>query len=564
MALINILKTLKLISGVLTPKEKVRIYILFILSFISSLLDTIGIASIIPLINMLTDAEYLLSFPIVSQVFQSTGLDLIRFNLAVIIFTGLYFILSTLFRVFVTYSTRKFLIKREVSISTRLVDVYLSKEYLWIIKSTPSVLVKRILSEVNHIIASGLVPLGGIINSALIIISIFIFLFLVDPAASIIIFSSLSGLYLLIFFTMRFQLEEAGKKRSRSLENKFRLINEIFSGFKNIKIGQLEKTYSNLNKEYTSDFTDAQVKAFAISTLPRFILELLIFFAFLACIFYLLYSGEDSASLAPKFAAFVVSTVKLLPAVQQLYGSISGLSFASKSINEIVKDLDDEDTINLKEDKFDGFNDINIENLSFSYDSKNDLIKNFNLKIKSGDKIAITGPSGSGKSTLIELFSGLIKADSGSFSINGITNNIALYRKISIAYVPQNIFLYDASIKDNIIFSNTFNLDLLEKVIKVTAIDKAFNSNSFSSGLDTHIGEGGLRLSGGQKQRIGIARALYQNADILILDESISAIDEKSQAFIVKNILSSFVHKTVFLVTHNNNLTSHFDKIVKL
>jgi len=564
--LANLIKNIKAVEGVLTSKDKSRAYYLFVLSFLSSVFDTLGLALIIPLVNILSNSEFLLTFAIAEDLYSLLSLSTMQFNFLAITLIAVYFILSTVFKAVVNYKTRKFIITREVSISKRLVDTYLSKEYLWIVKSNPSVLVKRILSEVNHIIASGFVPLGGVVSSVLLIVSISVFLLWVDFFITIIIFLILFTFYTLVLFFAKSHLTRASLERSRAIENKYKLTNEIFSGFKNIKIDHLESVYSRLNKAFTSSFTNAQVKAFAISSIPRFAIELLLFISVISVVFYIIYTGTDASALAPKFAVFVVAAVKLLPAIQQLYGSISGLSFAYGSVKEISQDIEIAQNHKNFEHNYHGkkeFHSCNIEKLNFSYNESN-IINNFNLNILKGDKIAITGPSGCGKSTLIELILGLIKPKSGQFVLNGHQTTTPIYIDSRVAYAPQNVFLYNDTIENNIVFSRKYDKERLNHVVKITEIDKFFNKHNFNKGLNTNIGEDGLKISGGQRQRVGIARALYGNPEILVLDESTSAIDEENERKILNNLFLLGNELTLLFVTHNLKTISNFDKVVRL
>jgi ATP-binding cassette, subfamily B, bacterial PglK len=562
----SFIQNIKGVEAVLTPKDKKKAYSLFLLSFFSSVFDTLGVALVIPLVNILSDFEFLLTFSVINTLYNLTSFSITQFNLLAIILIAIYFTVSTIFKAIVNYKTRKFIITREVSISSRLVDIYLSKEYLWIVKSNPSVLVKRVLSEVNHIIAAGLVPLGGVVNSLLLIVSISIFLLWVNFFATVVIFSVLIIFYSFVLVIAKPHLKKAGVERSKAIENKYKLTNEIFSGFKSIKIDHLESIYSNLNKVYTLNFTNAQVKAFAISSIPRFAIELLLFISVISFVFYVVYANIDATILAPTFAVFVVSAVKLLPAIQQLYGSISGLSFAYESVKEISDELKSPSKskdFSNNCNNIGKFHSCSVKNLNFSYNEKN-IINDFNLNILQGDKIAVIGPSGCGKSTLIELLLGLIKPKSGEFVLNNTLATAPMYADFRVAYVPQNIFLYNDTIENNIVFFREYDEAKLDHVAKITGVDKAFNVHNSDKCLKTNIGEGGLRISGGQRQRIGIARAMYGNPEILILDESTSAIDEKNESMIIDNLLLLGNDLTLLFITHNSSIILDFDKVIEL
>ena len=263
-----------------------------------------------------------------------------------------------------------------------------------------------------------------------------------------------------------------------------------------------------------------------------------------------------------------ISTIRLMPAfnvitscstkIRYLYPSLKIISEKFKNII-IVKNIQNKNNFkNIPKD----FKNLSFNNVSFYYDDRKKVFDNFSLELKKGQKIAIMGKSGSGKSTLLDLILGLLKPKTGEISINNKNyNSDSNY----FSYVPQNIYLIDNTIKKNItlgIEESEIEENYLKKIINICELDEFINQ--LPDGLNTMVGEKGSLVSGGQKQRIAIARALYSNREILILDEGTNALDELTEQKILLNILDNFSNKTLIFTTHKNNILKYFDRVVHI
>ena len=271
---------------------------------------------------------------------------------------------------------------------------------------------------------------------------------------------------------------------------------------------------------------------------------------------------------------FSATFIRLTPSAYRIISSLQRIKFTQKILNSLNKNLEYFDKIKIDKDekskrkKIENIsieNSIVIKNIKFSYNSKK-LFESLDLEIKIGDTIGIFGESGSGKSTFVNLLIGLLKPDKGEILINdkNINSNIYLWRK-NIGYVPQNIFLIDDTFKKNISLnfdSKKENLKRLNECLKQSELEKFISS--LPNGIDTIVGERGSRISGGQLQRVGIARALYNNPEILIFDESTSALDRETELEIFKNIYKFKDRKTLIIITHKKELLKDCDKIYKL
>ena len=275
------------------------------------------------------------------------------------------------------------------------------------------------------------------------------------------------------------------------------------------------------------------------------------------------------------FGFFSATFIRLTPSAYRIISSLQRIKFTQKILNSLSKNLryfeknkidNDEKKISKHQKNIQIKDKIVIKNIKFSYNLKKKLFEDLNLEIKIGDTVGIFGESGSGKSSFVNLLIGLLKPEKGKILINNtdIFSNIYFWRK-NIGYVPQNIFLIDDTFKKNISLDfniKSENFQKFNECLKQSELEKFINS--LPDGINTLVGERGKRISGGQLQRVGIARALYNNPEILIFDESTSALDRETELEILKNIYKFKDKKTMIIITHKKELLKNCDKIYKL
>ena len=300
--------------------------------------------------------------------------------------------------------------------------------------------------------------------------------------------------------------------------------------------------------------------------MPRYFLELGTVIFVLALVYLITWKGENIENLLPEFALYFGSFLRMLPIFTKLMNNFQTLKFGKTVVNTLHKEyyserkvLDDKSVNNTPLN----FNkNISFKKVFFKYPSKKDYtLKDLNLNFKQGDVIGILGATGSGKTTFLNLLTGLIKPTNGEIlcdNTNIISNNINWRKKLS--YVTQKTFLTDDSIRNNIIFgeNENFKIQKFKETLKLSNLDKLIDK--LPDGVNTVVGEGGVKLSGGQVQRISIARALYNSPEILVFDEPTNSLDEETEKKIISEIFELKGKCTIFLVTHNRQLTTKCDQ----
>ena len=540
-----------------------------------ALLDMIGVASILPFITVLTNPGLIDTNIVLKKLFKLSTMFGVKnnqefvFSLGLLVFVLL--IISLSFKALTTYAQVRFVQMREFSIGKRLIEGYLNQPYSWFLSRNSSDLGKTILSEVQQLINNGIQPIMELIAKGMVAIAIIILLIIADPKIALVVGFSITGTYFLIFFYLKKFVKQIGKKRLLNNEIRFKVLNEAFGASKEVKVGGLEKVYIKTFARSAQIFARTQAYAQAISLLPRFILEAVAFGGILLIILYFISQTGSFNSALPIISLYVFAGYRLMPAFQQIYASITKINFISMSLDKIYVDLNNFKQHDIvKDESVLPFNQkISLNNISYNYpNSTRTALKNINITIPVKSTVGFIGSTGSGKTTIVDIILGLLEAQKGTLEVDDkiITTQNSRSWQRSIGYVPQHIFLSDDTISSNIAFGvepKNINKALLEKASKIANLHN-FVIDELPKKYETIIGERGTRLSGGQRQRIGIARALYNNPKVLILDEATSSLDNQTEQAVMDAVNNLSKDITIILIAHRLNILKNCDIIFKL
>jgi len=443
--------------------------------------------------------------------------------------------------------------------------------YDWFLNQNTSDLGKKILSEVSVIIGSGMRPMIEIISKSIVTFAIIFLLALTNLNLTVAVGLTFFIIYVLIYFFSRGFLKRIGKERLQANQLRFYTITEAFSAIKEIKLGGLEniytKRFSKPAKNYALHNSSSQI----LAQLPRFGIEIIAFGGMLLVILYLMAETGKFAEALPIVAVFGFAGYRLMPALQQIYHSMNQIRFIGPAIDELYKDFKDSETyINNKNQEIDTFEKtLTLNNICYEYpNSSNKILKDINLIIQARSTVGFVVKTGSGKTTIIDIILGLLDLKKGSLKIDGIElnkNNIRSWQK-SIGYVPQNIYLSDDTIAANIAFGveeKNYDQQRIENAAKTANLHE-FVTKSLPKKYQTNVGERGVRLSGGQRQRIGIARALYKNPKLLVMDEATNSLDNQTEKAVMEAVHKLNKEITIILIAHRLNTLSECEKIYLL
>ena len=566
------MSNIKKLFKILSYHEQKRAFFVTLFILISGLLDVLGVASIIPLVALLTNPDLIESNLLFNKVYKFFDFNNPQ---SFLFYAGLsyfiFFIISMLIKTFSIYFQLNFSLMCEHTIGKRLLQNYLNKPYIWFVNHHSSDLAKNILSSVNQIIYQALIPIFTIISQGIIVLLIIILLVFIDPVLTLIIGSTLTIIYGIVYLTFSNQLSRKGLERTKNDTKRYTALSNALSSMKETKIGKLEKFFVNNFSKFAKNFAKNQTDALVISQLPRHLFEAIAFGGLLLIILYLMRESSNFSSILPILSLYVFAGYRLMPALQQLYAALTSLRFAGASINAVYEEKKqlEVNSNNYQKTKLDFKKEFSLEDIVYQYpQSFKTNIKNISIKIPVNTITGVIGSTGSGKTTLIDIITGLIQPQSGILKVDSTIidkDNLALWQN-QIGYVPQQIFLIDDTVSSNIAFGVDPELIDYAAVERASKIANLHNVvvDELPEKYDTIIGERGIRLSGGQRQRIGIARALYNNPSVLIFDEATNSLDNLTEQAIIEALNSLSSQITIIIISHRIKTIENCSQILLL
>jgi ABC-type multidrug transport system fused ATPase/permease subunit len=561
------------LNYLLEKKYKKQIIILSLLLFIGILFEMLSLGLLIPAFGLMVKPNLFNNYNILKPILKFFGNP----NQKELIIGGMIFIvfiysIKSFFLILLTWKQSTFSNNVTTNLSKRLFEGYLHQPYLFHLNTNTSILLRNLQNDIAGFTAVAQNTITILLEFS-ILIGIAFILILTEPIGAI----SISLYLLLASFIFqkitKVKLTNLGKDKQNvaSYVNKYLL--QGLSGVKDIKIFGREKFFTNQFSQHNVIFSKIITKIYTLTMIPRLYLELLSISGLAGLVISIVVQDKPIDFIITTMGIFAAASYRMIPSVNRILSSMQIIRSSKPSIDNLYlefKSIEKTETsfhVTRTVSKLLKFeNQIEIKNINYFYtNTHKPALKNINLIIKKGDFIGIVGPSGSGKSTFIDILLGLLQPSKGEILIDdyNISIDIRNWQK-SIGYVPQNIYLIDDTIKANIAFgisNDNISDELLEKCIKSAQLFDFINN--LDKGINTIVGERGARLSGGQRQRIGIARALYHNPDVLILDEATSSLDNDTETKIMYDINKLKGLKTIILIAHRTSTLKMCDKIIK-
>jgi len=559
----------KKIKIILSKKQMGYFYFFILLSFISMILEILGIGLIIPFAQALvTDGinQHLVNFLNFFNIYPTSKYNLIFILTAMLALTYTF---KVLFLTYFSYAETKLLADLRVSLSDKLYRIYLNKPYSFHLNNNSSKLIRNIgeIDLVVYIIKSLIL----LINETVVFLGISTFVILYEPRGSLVVILFLGLFGYLFFKKIQTKVKKWGKTRQIHTGLSLKYLREGFGSIKDIKI--LQRT-NELVKIFTANnkiLNVCELKQNFIASLPKLWMEWLVVIGFILLILLMIFLGKELLYIVPLLGLFAAAAFRIMPSLARIMNSVQNILYNRPAVDSIYKEFNQksfQNNINkIPSKKIFLTKEIDLKSINFKYsDSGPFILQNINLNIKSGTTIGLIGESGIGKTTLINIILGLIQPTSGNIYVDGINifENIENWQK-QISYVPQNIYLADDTIRKNIAFAlpeNKIDDTVVKKAVSSAKLDSLINNSS--NGLDTNIGEFGDRISGGQRQRIAIARALYTNPKVFILDECTNSLDLNTERQIINEVNSLKGEKTIIMIAHHLSTLENCDYIYKI
>jgi ABC-type multidrug transport system fused ATPase/permease subunit len=555
--------------------KRLMLIALFFLMLLSSFAEVLSLGAVLPFLGVLTNPQTVLQSKILAPAFQVLGIESAQdLILPMCLIFGFAIALANALRMLTFWVTTRLSYAVGFDLSASVYRKVLYQDYEFHVSKNSSEVMAGI-SKAGGLIYTVVIPCLNLINSALMIVCIFIALLVIDWKASLSTFIGFAVLYSLVMWFANKHLIYHGEQINKQTSLIIKVQNEGLGGIRDVLIDGLQEIYSKSYQAADLRLRRASGSNAIISIAPHYAIETLAVLLILVVAYYLALAPKGILSAIPILGVLVLSAQRVMPLVQQFYSSLSvlrGNASLSKNalfwLNLPAPALKD---VVYESDELTFEKSINFQAVCFKYlEGSNPVITNFTYEIPKGSVIGLMGKTGSGKSTLVDILMGLLEPTSGFVQIDGVT----LSRKTSrswqnkIAHVPQHIYLADISIAENIAFGMPFEKIDMKKIqeclIKADLVELV---SSWPEGVNTIVGERGVRLSGGQRQRIGIARALYKDAEVIIFDEATSALDYETEAIVmnsINNLGLTGKQLTIFMVAHRLSTLKHCDKILEI
>lgn len=566
---------LKKISYVLDKRQKRNLGILLVIILVGAFVELLGVSAILPIINVALEPETIDTTWYLSMIRDIMGFTNAR---QMLVFLAVVLIVIYVVKnVYITmmYSLQyRFIFNNQKRLAVKMMDCYMRQNYLFHVSKNVAELQRNVTNDVNGFFTVVLNALQFLAEfSVCVILSLFL---LQEDVITTLAVAGLILIFGLIFtFIFKKVLVQKGEKNRELNVQTTKWILQSFSGIKEIKVANSEDFFiHNYDKSY-SQFAVLQRQQSMLKFIPRPIMEsVCICGLLLAVIIKLQFVGADVKSFIPTLSVFAIAAFRMLPSFNRITGNLGSMMFDKPAIDSVYHDLLEierlmkqrqveekvDDKIELKEN-------LSMEKVSFHYpESEKWILKEADLTIRKNSSVALIGASGAGKTTAVDLMLGLLEPQSGQITVDGtdIRTHIESWHQ-SIGYIPQTIYLMDDTIRANIAFGvpkKEIDGKLLEQAVQEAQLDQFVQS--LPEGLDTVIGDRGVRLSGGQRQRIGIARALYRDPQILILDEATSALDNETEKEVMQAIDGLHGQRTMIVIAHRLTTIKNCDAIYEV
>ncbi len=560
------------LNHIFDRKQKLNVFRIVVLIIIGTVLELVGITAILPFIEVAMKPESIFENRFLNYVYQFFGLkSSVQFLVLIGITLVVVYIVKNVFLIYENDQIFRFTYNSQRYMAIRLLNAYLKEPYTFFLNHNSADMVRNIKDDTDRmfdLVVSGM----QLIAEVMVTIVLFAYLLYKDKTITIIVGTTLVLFVVIVMRRIKGSIERFGEKTRDAKAGSTKWVLQAFGGIKETMI--LDK------RSYFSDKVDEQYEIFAVnhrryqvlSYVPKPLMESVCICTVLMAIIAKMLRGVSPSYFISTLSIFAVAAFRLLPAFNRITGYINRITYGSSSLNAVYEDLLDVENleksdVDITDAKIQYEYNIVIKNLFYSYPNTDTVVlNNINMTIPKNKSIAFIGASGAGKTTLADVILGLLTPDRGSILVDGVDihDNMRAWQR-QLGYIPQSIFLMDDTIRNNIAYGiagEDIDEDRLNKAIEDAQLGELIEE--LENGLDTEVGERGVRLSGGQRQRIGIARALYRDPEVLILDEATSALDNDTESAIMEAVDNLGGKKTLIIIAHRLSTIKNCDFVYEV
>lgn len=568
-------ENIRRLSYLLNKTEKRNAAILFVLMAIGALLDVVGIGAIPAFVGVISVPERVMDVEWARAAFEAVGAtteqEMVMWAAVALI---LVFVVKNLYLTFLSYIQARYNSGRRVNISNRLFRAYLRSPYTFHLQRNTAELLRNTNNESGSIIGGVMMPMMGLLMEGLVLTFIFVLLMSREPVVTLVVFGVLGAITYTFYRATRAKISEYAKEEQRHRKLSVQAVNQGLGGFKDARI--LGREHFFLQSYSESAWFKAEAERFkaVIGAMPRLFLETVAVAGMLGVSALLVAQGRPLELIIPTLTLLGMAVVRLMPSFQKVASSVNALKWGERALEVVYTDLVELESLDRKtrgRQKTGGTlefqREIRVEHLEYQYpEQKGHALRDVSLRIPKHTSVGFVGASGAGKTTIVDVLLGLLEPTAGRVLVDGVDiqeRTAAWQRKIG--YIPQSIYLTDDTVRGNVAFGmGEAETDDEAVWAALEAAQLRDMVESLPEGLDTMVGERGVRLSGGQRQRIGIARALYHNPEVLVMDEATSALDNQTERQFVEALERLQGSHTLVVIAHRLSTVRNCDTLFML
>ncbi|WP_294449438.1 ABC transporter ATP-binding protein [uncultured Gemmiger sp.] len=562
---------LKKLNYILDSRQKWQLLFLLITFILGSFLELLGVSAILPLVNVIMDADILQSgyYALLGQILAAA--DVRDFIIKYCVLLIALYIFKDLYLLFMYNLQFAFTYRNKACISNRMMKIYMQQDYLNLIDHNVTDLLRSLSADIDLCFAL-ILALLNILCESFTALTLIIYLTVQSPQTMISLMI-IMGAFVLVFTRFyRRRLAICGERFRTLYADKEKWLLQTFHGIKEIKVMGREEFFYRNYADTNYAFAEADRKQNLNQMLTRPMIEITCIGGLLSIIAVQIACGAPIAQYISVLSVFAMAAMRLLPSFNRIMSNISSVLASIPGLDALADDMRRANAMHRQLPAQTGApvrleHAVEVRGLTFTYPGKTrPVLQDVSLTIPKNSAVALIGASGSGKTTLADIILGLIQPQSGSVCVDGnsIFDNLDSWHKL-VAYIPQNIYLIDDSIRANVAFGSEgeeISEERIWQALESAQLDTFVRS--LEKGLDTMVGDQGVKLSGGQRQRIGIARALCHNPEVLVLDEATSALDSETETAVMEAINRLQGNKTILVIAHRLTTIRNCDTIYEI